>query len=192
VHVLRRPRLALLAAALLALAIPARPGAVAAAPRRASEYDLKAAFLLNFTHFVDWPPESFARADAPFELCVLGADPFDGALDDLVRGETVNGHPIAVRRAARAGDAGGCHLLFLSRQQDARTLRDVPGMRDGAMLAVGESDDFLADGGLLRFVLQEGRVRLQVSTAALQATKLKISSKLLHLCEPVTAPGSER
>ena len=175
-----------LAVVALGWASPARAEA-----RRASEYDLKAAFLLNFTHFVEWPPESFARADSPFELCVLGADPFDGVLDDLVRGESAATHPIVVRRIVQPADGGGCHLVFLAGREDAAHLADVPGVREGTVLAIGESDDFLAKGGFIRFLLQEGRIRLQVSTTALAATKLHVSSKLLRLTEPVT-PAPQR
>lgn len=169
-----------------AVAAPARGEA-----RHASEYDLKAAFLLNFTHFVEWPPESFAKSDSPLEVCILGPDPFGGALDGLVRGESAGGHPLAVRRVERPADAAGCHLLFLAHDEDAASLARVPGVREGTVLAIGESDDFLARGGFIRFLLQEGRIRLQVSTTALASSKLRVSSKLLRLTEPVT-PAPQR
>src|SRR5436309_1901674 len=54
------------------------------------EYQVKAAFLLNFTRFVEWPqPES--ASSPPFSICILGEDPFQGALEKTMEGETVNG-----------------------------------------------------------------------------------------------------
>ena len=36
------------------------------------EYQVKAAFLLNFTKFVEWPAAAFAAADSPIAICILG------------------------------------------------------------------------------------------------------------------------
>src|SRR5690348_11218885 len=62
------------------------------------EYQVKAVFLFNFTHFVEWPADAFPGPAAPFVIGVLGQDPFGSALDEAVRGETVNGHPLVVQR----------------------------------------------------------------------------------------------
>ena len=93
--VLTLRRAALIAAALLALVGGARPRAGAAAP---TEYQVKAVFLFNFSQFVDWPPASFADGRSPLVIGVLGRDPFGATLDEIVRGETVNGRPLVVRR----------------------------------------------------------------------------------------------
>ena len=69
-----------------------------------SEHRLKAVFLFNFSKFVEWPPSAFAAADAPFVIGVFGRDPFGSDLDDVARGETVNGRQLAGQ--ARADGAG--------------------------------------------------------------------------------------
>ena len=61
------------------------------------EYAVKAAFLLNFTKFVEWPQTTFADPHAPIEICVSGKNPFGSALEEVVRGEAVNGHGLAAR-----------------------------------------------------------------------------------------------
>jgi hypothetical protein len=160
--------------------------AAAAAPR-SSEYTLKAAFLFNFTKFVDWPADTFADEKSPFNLCVLGGDdPFGGSLDEVVANETVNGRPIAVRRAAREADLRGCQMVFLSRAQRDRQPEVLAGLRGSPVLTVGETDRFLADGGLIRFFLEANRlVRFEVNLPAVERTPLKISSKLLRLAKVV-------
>ena len=40
------------------------PGVDAA--EAASEYQVKAVFLFNFTHFVEWPPQAFSSPGEPF------------------------------------------------------------------------------------------------------------------------------
>ncbi len=76
------------------------------------EYQVEAVFLLHFTQFVEWPPQT-ANSQTPFVIGVLGQDPFGSALDDVVRGETVNGRPLIVRRFAGAADLKPCQILFI-------------------------------------------------------------------------------
>jgi hypothetical protein len=177
---------------LLALAILAAVVApVAAASTRSAEesleYNLKAAFLFNFTKFVDWPADAgnpaYPDEKAPFQLCVLGEDPFGKSLDDLVLNETVNGRPIAVRRLPRGTDPRSCQILFLGRMERERQAEILGGLRGLPVLTVGESDRFLADGGLISFFLDARRVRFEISLANVDRSRLKISSKLLRLAK---------
>ena len=66
----RRHALFLIALFLGTLTVPA-------APQPSSlEYEVKAAFLLNFTKFIDWPAPETPGPDSPFTICILGDDPF--------------------------------------------------------------------------------------------------------------------
>ena len=58
---------------------------------KASESHLKAVFLFNFAQFVDWPSEAFPDSATPLVIGVLGDDPFEGFLDQTIRGEHVRG-----------------------------------------------------------------------------------------------------
>src|SRR5437588_7557177 len=82
-----------------------------------SEYELKAAFLFNFTKFVDWPPKAFLAADAPIVIGIVGEDPFGTAIDDLLRGEVVRDHALIVKRMPPDADLSSCHVLFISRSE---------------------------------------------------------------------------
>src|SRR5262245_37850255 len=64
----------------------------------AREYELKAAFLLNFAKFINWPDGSFANAQAPFAICVVGRDPFGKALDAYFLGKTIESHSVEIDR----------------------------------------------------------------------------------------------
>src|SRR5207253_481199 len=82
-----------------------------------SEYQVKAAFLLNFTKFIDWPADAFENPGAPFTICILGDDPFGSDLDQLVEEETVKGRKLAVERLRRISNPKSCQVLFLSRSE---------------------------------------------------------------------------
>src|SRR5579871_2732368 len=82
--------------ALMTLALA--PAATRPAPQRSGDYDVKGEFLYNFLSFIDWPPSSRPEPEAPFRICILGADPFGAGLDARVRDERIDGHPIAIKR----------------------------------------------------------------------------------------------
>jgi hypothetical protein len=160
---------------------------LAAAPARSAEesleYNVKAAFLFNFTKFVDWPADTFADEKSPFQLCVLGEDPFGKILDDVVANEAVNGRPIAVRRLPRGTDPRSCQILFFGRTERERQAEVLASLRGAPVLTVGESDRFLADGGLVSFFLDARKVRFEIHLPNVERTPLRISSKLLRLAK---------
>lgn len=176
----------------LAWAVAAGPAAPPIRAQAAAEHELKAAFLYHFTRFVEWPAEAFPGPDAPFRICVVGEGDVAGFLAELVAGEQVKGRALEVRGYGRIRDARGCHILFLGGGEDPRELRDLVEVERGGVLSVGESPEFLEEGGLLRFRVHRGRIRLQVSDPARELSRLRISSKLLELCDLVTPERQRR
>lgn len=174
---LSRAALCFLACAAL-LQFPSR-----AADQVSVEYAVKAAFLLNFAKFVDWPPGSFANADSPIAICILGKDPFGRSIDESVQGEVVNGRRLTVRRIAQAPAAQTCQIVFtqLSGKDAAGILSSVgPGV-----LTVGEGESFVRDGGIIAFLIENRRVRFDIDEKAAEAAELKLSSKMLAVARSV-------
>jgi len=182
-HSARRPLRPILALGTMALVVALAGDPGHAAARGAREYDLKATFLFHFTHFVEWPEQAFAAADSPFRLCVLSPDPFGSALREVVAGERAAGRELVVRTVDSPAEAGGCQIVFVPGDRDSAVVRELPGVRDGFVLTVGEREDFLDRGGIVRFELREGRIRLQVSRRALGKSLLRMSSKLLAVAD---------
>ena len=150
------------------------------------EYRVKAAYLLNFARFVDWPPAAFADGE-PFQICIAGRNPFGNELADTVRNETVAGRALSVRVARE--DAASCHLLFIPRGVAADPfLRQVGG---DPTLTIGESPGFLGQGGHINFVVDQGKVRFEISQAAATRQRLTISSRLLKLAVQASGSGAD-
>lgn len=180
----RLPNLAALAfLALLGVAVDPAAGA----GRATREYDLKAAFLYNFAHFVEWPPETFERPDAPFVIGIVGADPFGSTLDQMVAGETVHGHPIVVRRWRTLEEMGPAHALFISRGQAGRLGNLASAVDDRSVLTVGDGEEFATRGGIIGFVVAGNHLRLVINVARARAANLTISSQLLRQSQLVEA-----
>ena len=149
------------------------------------EYEVKAAFLLNFTKFIEWPDNAFADSQSPIAICILGKDPFGRALDEIVQGEAVNARKVTVRRISEAPTPRTCQVVYVGRlEKDAKTVSSIK----GGVLTVGEGDGFLRDGGMIAFVLENRRVRFDINQSAAESADLKLSSKLLSVARSVEKP----
>lgn len=150
-----------------------------------SEWDVKTVLLFNMAQFVEWPTSAFPSTNSPLIIGVLGADPFGNTLDSVVRGESVNGRPLVVRRFASASDARSCHILYISTRASSEVAAITAQLRQRPILTVGESQNFARrDGGMIQFfVSPQGKIRLRINLANANAAGLRVSSKLLRVSE---------
>jgi hypothetical protein len=178
------PRLLrILALAALLLAGAAASARAADAKPRATEYDLKAAFLFNFAQFVEWPPAAFASSNAPIVIAILGPDPFQGALDKICAGEEIRGRPLQVIRYAKAADVRPAHLLFIPRAMASQFPDAIARVADSPTLTVSDIDKFAERGGMIQLFTDQNQVRLRIDAEAARKANLSISSKLLRLAQ---------
>lgn len=163
----------------------------AEAPVKATEYELKAAFLFNFARFTEWPPT--AGRSSAIVFGVLGDDPFGAVLDDTIRGKAVGGRPLTVRRLRQAKDSAGCDLLFVASSEKARVPRLLREVSGPGLLTVGETERFAELGGVIELVAESGRIRLVINTDAADRAGVRISSKLLAMARIVgDGKGTDR
>jgi hypothetical protein len=166
-------------------AFPAQ--ATAAAPSSVGsplEYQVKAAYILNFVNLTEWPPSALGQVSTPFRLCVAGSDPFRGVLESTVKGETVMGHPIVVERVAR-GAAQTCQVVFVPGDDAAEAAEIVRTLGSGPVLTIGEGAAFLHAGGVVSFAVEQGHVRFDVSRGSAERHGLTLSSRLLRVARSV-------
>jgi len=161
----------------LLLSIAARAGAP-------DEYQVEAVFLLHFTQFVEWPAQS-SDAQTPFIIGVLGRDPFGSALDDAVRGETVNGRPLVVKRFADAGDLKPCQILFIDRSAVSEATQVIGSLAHSGTLTVSNVDVPAPADVIIRFLNEDRRIRLRINVDYARNAGLTISSKLLRPAQVV-------
>jgi hypothetical protein len=178
-----RRRLTLMLLSTLLMAV-AQPSWAATSEPTASEYQLKAVFLFNFTQFVAWPEDAFGGPSAPFVIGVLGKDPFGAQLDNVIRGERVENHPLVVERYASAAQIQHCNILFIA-GGDA-SLQSVPEeMKGRRILTVTDADEKDLPEVMIRLVTHDRHVHLRIDVGAAKADDLTISSKLLRPAEIV-------
>jgi hypothetical protein len=165
--------------------------AFAQAPK-APEYSLKAAYLLNFTQFVEWPSNVFASVDAPIVIGVLGEDPFGSALDQAVREKKVHGRSLEIRRSKQISDLRGCHVLFVCASEVKRLSEILAAARRSGILTVSDIDRFVEQGGVISFVTENNKVRFEINMNAAAAAELRISAQLLRLAKKVWPVSDEQ
>jgi hypothetical protein len=157
----------------------------ASAQAQLDEYRVKAAFLYNFAKFVEWPPQAFKDADSQIAVCIAGDTPVYAQLESALIGKTAGNRPFALRRVVDAEHAAGCHILFFGLEEGRRTLIILASLKKLGILTVGETAEFIGEGGVIDFKLENGKVRFEISVEAAQQAQIRISSKLLSLAEIV-------
>lgn len=145
-----------------------------------SEAAVKAAFLYNFTKFVDWPDAAFPQPATPFLVCAFADATFRAELEAILRNEHVRGRPIAVAPASLE-DARGCHIAYFAHPDAEPQARMLEAVRHAPVLTVGEGRRFLEQGGMVAFLLEDNRVRFSVNKRNADAAGLNISSRLLRV-----------
>jgi hypothetical protein len=156
-----------------------------AAHGQIDEYQVKARFLCNFARYVEWPAESFKAADDPIVICIVGNDPFGGALDQAVNGNQVEGRRFLVRAVSGIPPDPHCHILFIPSSERKLFRSMAASLENSAMLTVGEIQGFPNDGGVINFRLEDGRVHFEINLDAAGRKHLRISSRLLSLAQAV-------
>ncbi len=148
-----------------------------------SEYEIKAAFLINFARFVEWPDQP--NGHEPFTLCVLGRDPFGATLDWSAKGKTVNGRSLVIHRISGFSELRPCQTVFLADSEMYRFDGLRKWLGDRSVLTVGEAKGFTQRGGIMNLELLNDRVAFAVNRSAAARAHLKISSRLLQLATTV-------
>ena len=161
--------------------------ATTAAPSAANaEYQIKAVFLFNFAQFVTWPERAFERPKSPLIIGVLGDDPFGAYLDEVVRGEKVGEREITALRFHRVEEINECHILFVSRSEAGQLDKIIAHLKGRSVLSVSDIDSFSRQGGMVRFVTENSKIRMRINLEVAKAAGLEISSKLLRPATIVT------
>jgi hypothetical protein len=150
-----------------------------------NEYEVKAAFLLNFAKFVEWPEAAFPNADAPLRIGVLSDNHLGPILDRIIKGQTVNNRKLTLQISGNLGDLSGCQLLFIGAAERNRVPEILKTLSGKSILTVSETPGFAQQGGVLNFIMVESKVHFEINVDAAQRTGLKINSKLLQLAKIV-------
>ncbi len=145
------------------------------------EYQIKAVYLYNFTYFVRWPSTAFKSPISPFNICVLGKDPFRGLLKLAVKNEKVDEHSVEVQVHSSVKSTSSCHIIFISRSEVTNLSKILKFLKQRAILTVSDIKNFARDGGMIQFVNQGKHIRFYMNRRAAIKANVRISANLLYI-----------
>lgn len=148
------------------------------------EYDVKAAYLMNFARFIDWPSETLRPASS-IMVAIIGSDPSAGHFDRAMKNQVINGHPVRVSHPAREDDLSAYHIVFIASSEEPRLDQILRDVRGRSILTVSDIDRFTLRGGIIGFAMVGNRVRFDINRRPASEAKLVISSKLLAVARTV-------
>jgi hypothetical protein len=148
---------------------------------RHDEYEVKAAFLINFARYVDWPARAFHGPGDPLIICVLTPDPFGDSLSKVSAGQSVDGRAVTIRRLTDGSKAEDCRMLF------AGTKASLAGIALPTKYCVLVANDDIpaADKMAITFRMENGKVRFAINLRAATDQEIQLSSRLLALASEV-------
>jgi hypothetical protein len=152
---------------------------------QAPEYRVKAAFVYKFGDYIEWPASAFADAGSPLNIGVIGADALADELARVSAGRTIGGRAVKVRRLRPGDPLAGLQMIFIGRSSGAQLAAMLGASKGLPALTVTESEDGLKLGSMINFVVVADKVRFDVGLAAAEASRLKISSRLLAVARKV-------
>jgi uncharacterized protein DUF4154 len=163
---------------LVILSLSAAALAGAAEPIAApDEYQVKAAYMIGFSRFVENPD----KGASDIVLCSAGDERMIEALKQVIAGKASVNQRVLVRSVDRRDAIRGCTVLFVSSTKIAlldETRRCDHNVRP---LTVGHYRGFLEAGGAIEFVWAGKKIQFNANLSAIQCTGLKVSSRMLNL-----------
>lgn len=164
---------------LLALVLPDG----AAGQQVATEGQLKAAYLVNFLKYVDWP-----NGQPQLTLCVFGRSPLLAYLA-AYEGRSIGGREMRVRHINGTDKLGGCHEVFIPDSEETRFATLLHAVDKLPVLTVSDAEHFAREGGAISLIRNDGHLQFDVNTDALARGGLKPTSQLMRLARQVFGAG---
>jgi hypothetical protein len=154
----------------------------------ANPYQIKAAFLRNFAHYVIWPNNVFPDGSSPWHIGILGEDPFGDVLEMTLNGRTEQGRPFEIFRADRLDKLPNCQIIFIAYKEVADRRSVLVALKSKPVLTVSDAPEFLQEGGIIRFQVKD-RVQMSINLDQARAVSLAIQTKMLEVSSDILENG---
>ncbi|ETR69988.1 MAG: transmembrane protein [Candidatus Magnetoglobus multicellularis str. Araruama] len=155
--------------------------------KSATSYEIKAAFLIKFTDFIQWPDHSFNNDPNHFILGIMGQNVFHHMFDPFI-GTKIQGREFMVRHfngMAELASIANLQMLFICRSEIPHLQTIFDQLNTSGVLTVSDTPEFIQYGGTIVFVKKGNRIGFEINRASEKRAGLKISSDLLQLATRV-------
>jgi len=141
-----------------------------------TEEGIKAAFIYNFSKFIEWPATAYASPSAPVTIGFVGGSALADLFEENSKGKNANGRDFVIKRLSGVAGAEECQIVYVA---EAGQINAVLGALKGKpTLVVGEAENLLDSGGAIRFIKEGAKVVFDLNLATATAAGLKVDPKL--------------
>jgi hypothetical protein len=151
-----------------------------------TEDQIKAAYLFNFLKFVVWPSDAPPDLQGKWMIEIVGDSPVGAELKRLAEGKSVEGRTLLVKKIRATDNLRGYNILFVSASEEKHLRSILAALEGSSVLTVADFNNFTGHGGMIQFVTEGDRVRMDIDVGATGRAHLQVSSKLLALAQAVT------
>jgi hypothetical protein len=145
-----------------------------------TEYDLKAAYLLNFASYIEWsnPPK-------PVKICIYGNNPFKAATIATLLEAKAGQIEADFKYTSQLEQLTDCNIVYLAHSEQASFGKVIAQLRNAPVLIVTDVQDGIPQGAMINLITESNRLRFEINISTVLASNMKISSKLLKLAKIV-------
>jgi hypothetical protein len=154
-------------------------------------WQVEAAFLRNFTHYVTWPDFAFSDDRSPWRICILGKDPFGEVLEKTLKGRTEKGRRFSIHRSRNPAELRQCQIIYMAYKISMSRRSALAEIKDLPVLTVSNEAGFLEEGGMIRFDVTD-HVEMSINLDHAHAASLLIQTKMLEVSRSVIVNGKVR
>jgi hypothetical protein len=161
----------------LLVALAGSIAGTAGAQNAQQEANLKAAFIYNFTKYIDWG--TYDR-DSMFVIGIAGDSPIIESLHAIAATSRINNKKIIVKSINSSREIPDCDIVFISKKC-RMPLNYILGKTRPGQLTISEQPGFAEAGTAFNFVLVNNRLKFEANLKAISSAGLKAGSQLLKL-----------
>lgn len=146
---------------------------------------VKAAYLLKFANYIEWPRKSFETPESPVIIGVIGADRLAAELGRIAQDRLIGKRRVIIRRLSINDEAAKMHILFIGSNAGDRLGKWLGSNTEQPLLTVTDASNSLAHMSAIKFVLDDNRLRFDVSVPAAERNRIKITAPLLTVARNI-------
>lgn len=150
------------------------------------EYRIKAAFIYNFTKFIEWPEQDISSLES-FDICMVGDERLSVAAA-VLQGKPVNETKLGIRHIDSISEHQDCKIIFFAISNKKRLEQSLFAIEGMGILSIGDNSNFIDYGGVISLYGKNNQIKFDINQIVADRNGLKISAQLLELANRVIRP----
>lgn len=140
---------------------------------------IKAAYLVKFANYIEWPPGSFEDPESPIVIGVIGADRLADELQRVTQTRLIGTRRVAVRKLTTRDTSARVHMLYMGTRAGGQLGEWFNSVEGQPVLSISDSTHDLAHASAIKFVVDNNRLRFDVSVPVAERSGIRITAPLL-------------